>query len=61
MTKKTLGYPYSYENELNPEITYNNRKQAVLYLVLIFSFWWCNVRFLEPIQSYPSFSNKPKI
>ena len=60
MTKKTLGYPYTYGDQLTPEMACNNRKQAVSYSVLISSIWWHNLGFVEPIQSYPSFSNEPK-
>ena len=60
MTKKTLGYPYTYGDQLTPEMACNNRKQAVSYSVLISNIWWHNLGFVEPIQSYPSFSNKPK-
>ena len=52
MTKKDLGYPYSYGDELTPKMAGNNRKQAVSYSVLIPSIWWHNLGFGEPIQSY---------
>ena len=60
MTKKNIGYPYTYGDELTPEMACNNRKQAVSYSVLIPSIWWHNLEFGEPIQSYSSFSNEPK-
>ena len=60
MTKKSIGYPFQYGDELTPEMASNNRKQAVSYSVLISSIWWHNLGFVEPIQSYPSFSNEPK-
>lgn len=41
-------------------MAFNYRKQDLLYSVLISSIWWHNLQCLEPIQSYPSFSNKPK-
>ena len=45
-------------------MTCNNLKQAVSYSVFISKFvsniWWHNLEFGELIQSYSSFSNKPK-
>jgi len=63
MTKKNIGYPYTYGDQLTPEMACNNRKQAVSYSVFIYSIcsiWWHNLGFGEPIQSYSSFSNEPK-
>jgi hypothetical protein len=41
-------------------MVHNNRKQVVLYSLLIPSIWWHNLGFGEPIQSYSPFSNEPK-
>ena len=60
MTKKNIGYPFTYGDELTPEMACNNRKQAVSYSVLIPNIWWHNLGFGEPIQSYSSFSNESK-
>jgi len=60
MTKKNIGYPFQYGDELTPEMAGNNRKQAVSYSVLIPSIWWYNLGFGEPIQAYSSSSNQPK-
>jgi len=60
MTKKNIGYPFQYGDELSPEMAYNNRKQIVSYSVLIPSIWWHNLGFGEPIQSYSPSSNQPK-
>ena len=29
-------------------------------IILIFSIWWHNRQFVEPIQPFPSFSNEPR-
>jgi hypothetical protein len=62
MTKKNIGYPFQYGDELTPEMAGNNRKQAVSYSVLIPSIWiwWHNLGFGEPIQSYSPSSNQSK-
>ena len=60
MTKKNLGYPFQYGDELTPEMAGNNRKQAVSYSVLILNIWWHNLGFGEPIQSYSSCLNESK-
>jgi len=60
MTKKSIGYPFQYGDELTPEMASNNRKQAVSYSVLIPSIWWHNLVFGEPIQSYCSCLNESK-
>ena len=60
MTKKSIGYPFQYGDELTPEMASNNRKQAVSYSVLIPSIWWHNLGFGEPIQSYSSCLNESK-
>lgn len=60
MTKKSRGYPYTYGDQLTPEMACNNRKQAVSYSVFISRILWYNLGFGEPIQSYSSFSNEPK-
>jgi hypothetical protein len=41
-------------------MVHNNRKQVVLYSLLIPSICWHNLGFGEPIQSYSPFSNEPK-
>ena len=58
MTKKDLGYPYSYGDELTPKTAGNNRKQAVSYSVLIPSIWWHNLGFGD--QSYSPCLNESK-
>lgn len=60
MTKKNIGFPYTYGDQLTSKIACNNRKQAVSYSVLISSSWWHNLEFGEPIQSDSLFSNEPK-
>lgn len=52
-----LKYPFSYGDELTPEMASKNRKQAVSYSVLIPSIWWHNLGFGEPIQSDSSHLN----
>lgn len=60
MTNKNIGYPYTYGDQLSPEMACKNRKQAVSYSLLIPTIWCHNLGFGEPIQSYSSFSNDPK-
>ena len=55
-----IGYPYTYGNQVGFWAC-NNRKQAVSYSILISTIWWHNLKFGESIQSYPSFSNQPKM
>ena len=55
-----VGYPYSYVNELTPDMASKNRKQAVSSSVFISSIWWHNLGFREPIQFNYQFSNEPK-
>lgn len=59
----TIGYPYSYGDELTPEAACNNLNQAVIYSVLLPALWWSNLESKESTQpcsfggnSQPEFS-----
>ena len=71
MRQEKLGYPFSYGDELTPEMARENRKAAQLfviktgkktsvYLVFTYTVWSTNIGFGKSIQSYSSFSKQPK-
>lgn len=55
-----IGYPYSYGNELTPEMASNNRKRAYAYSVLIPSICFHNFGLGKQTQSTYQTQNIPK-
>jgi len=51
MTRQNLGYPLSYGDSFTPEMSLNNRKQAIMYSTLL--LWFCGYYLKNPSRSNP--------